>query len=127
MRQIDDRILEALSQDDQEALDDYARELGIFELISASFKTRMKWMVIAIFTLVLVFFGLAIWCGYHFFTTDELVTKLNWFGGLMMSFLAFALLRLAYFTELQRISLAREVKRLELQVALLARQLKQAP
>jgi len=99
----------------------YQKELGLFGLVGESFKGTHKWAVVSVFTLMFIFLGLIIYCGYHFFNAEEIATKLNWLAGGITSFIIFGLLRLWYFMELNRISLKREIKRLELQVSLLVK------
>ena len=46
--------------------------------------------------------------------------KINWLAGTLSTVVAFAIARLWFFMELSRLSVIREIKRVELQVSLLA-------
>lgn len=120
MNDIDDKILEAIRSESGETLENYSKELGLFGLVGESFKGAFGWAVKLVFFFVFVFIGLTVYCAINFFHTDDIATKLNWLAMGLAAFIVVAILRLWYFMELNRLSIKREVKRLELQVALLA-------
>ena len=68
----------------------------------------------------MVFAGLAIYCAYHLVNEMDLGLKLNWLAGTLSTVVAFAIARIWFFMELNRLSVIREIKRVELQVSLLA-------
>ena len=49
--------------------------------------------------------------------------KIEWFSGLVAAVIAFAIARVVFFMELTRLSLLREMKRMELQIAFLSKKL----
>jgi hypothetical protein len=123
MSDIDDKILETLKSEDRNILDSCGRELGLFGLIAESFRGQLKAMVITVFLLVLIFAVILVICTVNFFTVDDIALKLNWLAVGLTALIVIGLLRLWYFMELNRLSVIREVKRLELQIALLAKRL----
>jgi phosphoglycerol transferase MdoB-like AlkP superfamily enzyme len=123
MSAIDDKILETLNSEDRKILDSYGKELGLFDLISESFRGKLKALVIAVFLLVLIFAVILIYCAFNFFEVEDLALKLNWLAVGLTALIVIGLLRLWYFMELNRQSVIREVKRLELQIALLVKRL----
>ncbi len=122
MNDLNKKILDAMrySKDDYAAADD---DTGIFRLVALSFKGQFRYTVIFVFLLILVFLGLSIYCAYQMVNEPDIATRISWLGGLIVSFIVVGLLRLWYFLELHRLSIVREIKRLELQVALLAEKL----
>ncbi|MEJ2247431.1 MAG: hypothetical protein P8Y80_15350, partial [Acidobacteriota bacterium] len=62
-------------------------------------------------------------CAVNFFSVADLESKLNWLAVGLTALIVIGLLRLWYFMELNRLSVIREAKRLELQIALLAKRL----
>ena len=68
----------------------------------------------------MVFAGLAIYGAYHLVNEMDLGLKLNWLAGTLSAVVAFAIARIWFFMELNRLSVIREIKRVELQVSLLA-------
>lgn len=123
MTNLDDKILNAIANEHASSDEDYSKELGLFGLIGKSFKGTHKWIVFIVFLLVFIFLILTVYCGYNFYHATELSNKLNWMAGGFLFFIGFALLRLWYFMELNRLSLKREIKRVELQVSLLVKKL----
>jgi hypothetical protein len=123
MSDTDKKILEALSSEDQEAMDCRGEELGLFGLIAESFRGKFRAVVITVFIFVLVFAVILLYSSINFFSADDISIKLNWFAVGLASLIVIGLLRLWYFMELNRISILREVKRLELQISLLRKKL----
>jgi hypothetical protein len=64
--------------------------------------------------------GVVVYCALVFYGTDDPAAKLDWMAVGLAAFFALGLLRLWFLMELNRLSLAREIKRLELQVAAVA-------
>lgn len=120
MNDIDDKILEALRVETGESFESYNEELGLFGLVGESFRGAFGWAVKLVFFFVFVFIGLTVYCAINFFHADDIATKLDWMAMGLAAFIVVAILRLWFFMELNRLSTKREVKRLELQVALLA-------
>ena len=120
MNDIDDKILAAIRAETEQSLGEFSEELGPFALVVESFKGAFKWTVIAAFGLIFAFVVIAVYCAVNFLQADDLAIKLNWFGGGLLAFIVVTVLRLWFFMELNRLSIKREVKRVELQVSLLA-------
>ena len=123
MSDIDDKILEVLDSEDKDVMDSYGQELGFFGLIAESFRGKLKTIVITVFLFILIFAVILVICALNFFTVTDITLKLNWLAVGLTSLIVIGLLRLWYFMELNRLSVIREVKRLELQIALLAKRL----
>ncbi|OGT69974.1 MAG: hypothetical protein A3H44_14695 [Gammaproteobacteria bacterium RIFCSPLOWO2_02_FULL_57_10] len=122
MSDLNKKILDAMrnSKDELVATDD---DTGLFKLIGLSFKGPLRFTVMFVMLLVVVFVGLALYCAWQMLGTSDVGAKVDWAAGLVVSFIIVGLLRLWYFLELNRLSIVREVKRVELQVALLAERL----
>jgi len=99
---------------------DYERELGLFGLMAESFKGAFRWPVIGAMVFQVVLAAAFISCAFGLFGTTDPAAKLNWLALGLAAFFAFGLLRPWVLMELNRLSLAREIKRLELQVAAVA-------
>lgn len=119
MNDIDDKILDAIRTETEESLDEYKDELGLFGLVGESFKGALRWIVFAAFALILIFILIGVYCAINFVHATDIAVKLNWFGGAALAFLVVIVLRLWYFMELNRLSIRRDIKRVELQVSLL--------
>jgi hypothetical protein len=123
MSDIDEKILDALNNEDREAINTYGEELGLFGLVGESFRGKFKAVVIIVFVLVLIFAVILVYSSFKFFSVEDLGLKLNWLAIGLAALFVIGLLRLWYFMELNRLSVIREVKRLELQVSLLSKKL----
>jgi hypothetical protein len=123
MGNIDDKIMEALDPEEKEIMDSYGKELGLFGLIAESFRGKLKTAVVAVFFFILIFAVILVYSAINFFSIEDIAIKLNWLAIGLTALIVIGLLRLWYFIELNRLSVIREVKRLELQVSLLAKKL----
>lgn len=123
---IDAMIRETLSREEAE-LDARLAEPPIFAQLVGVFAARHRWLNVlgALFTVV--FLGLAVYCAVRFLAPGAGVPEmLRWGAGLFFCVLAVWALKIWYWMELQRNGLAREIKRLELQVAVLTEQVRRA-
>lgn len=123
MNDIDDKILAAIQAETEQSLEEYSEELGLFGLIGESFKGALAWIVVLAMALIVIFIGLVIYCGINFYHASDIALKLNWMAAGLGAFIIVAILRLWFFMELNRLSIKREIKRVELQVSLLATKL----
>lgn len=121
MHTIDDKIAEVMDGEAREMMDIYGKELGLFGLIAESFRGKLRFLVMLIFLFIMVFALLLLYCAVHFFTAETIDMKLNWMAGGLTALIVIGSLRLWYLMELNRLSVIREVKRLELQIGLLGR------
>ncbi len=123
MSDIDEKILEALNDEDKEVMDAYGEELGLFGLIRESFRGKLKVPVIAVFLFIIIFAVIFIYSAINFFSVEAIDTKLNWLAIGFTVFFVVGLLRFWYWMVLSQLVTIREIKRLELQVSLLAKKL----
>ena len=124
MKDLNERIREAIRAEDPDLLEGFDEEPSIFELLFDTMRGRHRWLNLlgAIFTLA--FMALAIVCAVKFFAADDVRDLLMWAAGFVVFFTSVALMKIWYWLEMQRNSLTREIKRLELQIARLAGKLK---
>lgn len=123
MSDIDDKILAALDRDERELIEPYVKPLGFFGMFNLPFRGNLGPIVVAAFVFMLVAFGMLVYSAFRFFPEAALVPKLNWLAIGLTMLIMLGLLRLWYFQEMARLSIIREVKRLELQVSLLSKKL----
>ncbi len=125
MNELDNKIREALSAQDAELFEEYGGEQGLMEMILDTFRGQRRWLVVLGVIYSIVFFILAIITAVMFFKTDPESTRdlIMWAMGFMFCNFAVAMLKMWYFMEMNRNAVTREVKRLELQIARLAKRL----
>lgn len=120
MNEMDDKIREAMESEFAGATDGEERGQWIFEMVTESFRGRRRWLSILTWMKMIFFFLLTVGALIMFFrleTTRELIASATCFiVGLIGMNSMFGL----YWLELNRNSLARDIKRVELQIARLA-------
>ena len=123
MNEMDDKIREAMESEFAGATDGEERGQWIFEMVTESFRGRSRWLSILTWMKMIFFFLLTVGALIMFFrldTTRELIASATCFSvGLIGMNSMFGL----YWLELNRNSLARDIKRVELQIARLAQRL----
>ena len=126
MSDIDEKILEAIKAETDVTMKGYEREPGFFGLVAESFRGRFGWLVIGALLMQVVLAAAFIYCAVRLYGTGDPAAKLDWLAPGIAAFIAFGLLRIWYFMEINRLSIAREIKRVELQLAAVAGALRSA-
>ncbi len=121
-KDLDRTIREALRQDDSRLLASLSEEQSMHEMMLDTFRGRRRWLTYLIGFWMLLFFALAIVFGYMHFAVAESTRDLAISQTLFFLFtIGLMGLKVWWWMELQRNSLAREVKRVELELSLLAK------
>lgn len=123
MKNIDDQIREALRRDDAELLEHYRGDLPIHEQLIETFQGRNRWLSGVAFLFTIAAAALVFTAGYQFFQADSTRAMIAWATVFLWGALSVAMLKIWFWLEMQRNNVTREIKRLELQVANLSRQL----
>jgi len=118
---IDDLLKGALSEEDAEILEKLGDEQSIFEQLKDIYSGKMKWISIYVTFLIFVFGALFVYCLIEFLNTKDIREMLLWGAGLGGSFLTVVMLKIWKFMQMDKNALLREIKRLELQISLLAK------
>ncbi|PHR60894.1 MAG: hypothetical protein COA47_06730 [Robiginitomaculum sp.] len=123
MTQLDDAIREALSSDEANQLDALVAPQGIWGLLGNVLQGRMAgWMWLSAI-MQFIMFGAALWAGWHFFHAETGRNMALWgFGTGFFSF-AMAMLKMWFLQQIDKQEILREIKRLELQLALVAQKI----
>ncbi len=120
MTTIDDAIRQALSPDDLRAYEELSRAETPLQATLTAFRTQHAAFSIAGFlagTVCLALAGYGVWRAAE---ATEVKAMLGWAGVAAFGFFFLGLLKLWFWMEMQKNSVVREIKRLELQVASLA-------
>lgn len=116
MSDIDDKIRNLLNNEDKKLIGDMFEEQSLTELVADSFKGRLKYMVIMVWTLVPIFFAAAVYCAVEFFYSDSVSTQIGWIVGVILNFQIVSMLKIWYWMELNKQVIRRDIKRLELRL-----------
>lgn len=120
MSEFDQRIKKELAGETAAIDEMLAKEGGLPDLVSAAFHGSMRRWVVLIGVMTVITGGLMIWCGYEFFRAATVDDRVYWGVWFLAAGMAQMALKQWQWMEMNRASLMREVKRLELAVATLA-------
>ena len=120
--EIDQMIKDALSADEQDLFNNYD-EQNVLQKFGGLFQGKMKWINIMSMVFQLIIFVIAVYCGYRaFYAVDN--TQMIQFGvGGFLAMMAVSFLKMYHFMEMNKNAVIREIKRVELQVSILANKL----
>jgi len=119
---IDKLINEALSAEEA-AFYNELDEQGLPKMITGLFSGKLKWLtMLTSFFMVLIFAG-GVYCAIQFFKSTELTEMLKWGVGIFASLMAVSMIKLMNWMQILTNSMSREIKRLELQIAVLSNKL----
>lgn len=124
MNDIDQAIRQSLSAEDTELFDRLGADQAFHRQVLATFKGRLRWFNAAGWILGVGLFGVASVLAWRFVQAEDLGDMLRWGAASALAFAGVALVKVWFWLELQKNAVVREVKRLEVQVASLAAQLR---
>lgn len=124
MTDLDQAIRESLSSEDTKLFDRLGADQALHRQVLATFEGQLRWFNIAGWIAGLVLFGVASVSAWRFVQAEELGDMLRWGAASALAFAGIALIKVWFWLELQKNAIVREVKRLEVQVASLAVQLR---
>ncbi len=124
MNVLDDKIREALQQEDAELFEEVGGEPSIFEMLMETCRGRHRWLNMLGAFWTLVFLVLGVVAAVKFFSAEGTRDIVMWAAACIVCVSAVSMLKIWYFLEMHKNALTREIKRLELQIARLAGRLK---
>lgn len=122
IEKIDTLIKEALTQEESKFYDDL-EEQNIFQMLTGLFQGKMKWFIIIINIVSIFAFGLFIYCAIQFFNTDVTNELIKWGVAGTFCMLMISMLKIFVWNQMDKNSIKRELKRIELQISFLSSKL----
>ena len=119
LENIDKLIKESLTQEEA-AFYDELDEQNPFEMMEGLFHGRNRWIIILINVVLLIFFGLFIYCLIQFLNAEAINDLILWAVSGFASFGIVGFLKLFTWMQMDKNAILRELKRLELQVSSIA-------
>ncbi|MDB2462860.1 hypothetical protein N9W61_02020 [Algibacter sp.] len=116
---IDTLIKETLTEEEAKFYEDL-HEQNVIEMIFGLFKGKNKWLLILMNLVTVIFFGLFIYCLVQFFNVETTKELLKWGLGSLVFLIGVSMLKIFAWMQMDKNSIIREVKRLELQVSSLS-------
>jgi len=124
MNDLDQAIRQSLSAEDAALLDRLGADHALHRQVLATFEGHLRWFNVAGWIAGVALFGVACVLAWRFLQAEELAAMLRWGAASALAFAGLALIKVWFWLELQKNAIVREVKRLEVQVASLAAQLR---
>jgi hypothetical protein len=124
MEDIDRLIKETLTQEEAKFYNELD-EQNIFQMVGGLFQGKLKWIFIYINIIMVIVFGLFVYCAIQFFNTDVTNELIKWAVLGTFCMIGVGMLKLFAWMQIDKNVILRELKRLELQVSSLATKLSQ--
>lgn len=124
MNELDKKIREALRQEDAELFEAFSEEPSLFEMAMQLFRGRNRWITVLVIVWTLVFMVLSVVSAVKFFQADGNRDQLMWAVVFAICMATVAMIKLWSWMEINRNFVTREIKRVELQIAVLAGRIK---
>ncbi|WGM37714.1 DUF6768 family protein [Caulobacter sp. NIBR1757] len=121
MTPIDEALRRALSPEELRALADLGGEEPIIRQALRAFEDQQVWVRLVGWAGGFGLFAVAAWAGWRFVGAADQRQMLLWGALAAVAMLGLVMIKLWFFMEMQKNTIVREVKRLELQVASLIR------
>ena len=100
MKDIDEKIREALQQEDSELLAHYRQEQSLSQMVIDSFRSKHRWAVVLVFTIGTMLFLLEFVVAYEFFHAESIRAMIAWATGFVVCALAMYMIKVWYWLEL---------------------------
>lgn len=118
-RSLDNRIREALAAEVKVEFDPHFNEQSLIEQAMQIFRGRNRWVTLGAMFWGFGFMVFAVYSMYQFYWATEVKAMIGWTIGFMFSALAVSMMKLWAWMEMEKYTTIREIKRLELQLALM--------
>ncbi len=115
---IDELIKQALTEEESEMLERLG-EQSVLEQMMSTFQGKMKWIAIYSIIIILVLFGLSVYCLFEFLNANNTRDMVMWGAGMGMGMMAVGMLKIWHWMQMDKNAILREIKRLQLQLATL--------
>jgi hypothetical protein len=126
MNELDRATRQSLSAEDSELFDRLGADESLHRQVLATFEGRLRWFNAAGWIAGVMLFAAACILAVRFVAAQDLEEKLRWGAASALAFAGVMLVKVWFWLELQKNAIVREVKRLEVQVASLAKQLRRS-
>lgn len=117
---IDELIKATLSKEESAFYDDL-EEQNLLGKIGEVYKGKLGWLAAIMNVVHLLMFMAFIYCIYQFFNTDITNELIKWASAGFLSMIAMGMLKLFVWMQMDKNDILRELKRLELQIAMLTK------
>ena len=118
LEKIDELIKEALSEEEAKFYDEL-EEQNLFGKIGEVYKGKLGWLAIIMNIVHLIVVVLLVYCIVAFFKAEAIKELIKWASGGFLCMIMGAMIKLYIWMQMDKNDILREIKRLELQLAVL--------
>lgn len=122
MNKLDDAIRQTLSKEEAALLESIGADQPLSHQLLQTLQGKLAWMNAVAWFAGFAVAGALAFCGWQFFHAPDIREMLIWGAGGGLACAGVVLIKTWFWLEMQKNSVVREVKRLELQIALLVKQ-----
>ncbi len=120
MKNIDAKIKRALEATDTDLADEFDGDQSMMEMVFDTFSGTQKWLSFLAILAGFVFMAGSVFGIIQLFKAQETREHILWALGVVFCFSAISMMKIWFWMQMNRNSILREIKRVELQVARLA-------
>lgn len=117
MSKLDDAIRQTLSAEDAAFLEGLGADQPLHNQLMQTFQGKLAWMNTVGWIAAFALAAVLAYCGWQFVNAPDVREMLLWGGGSALALTGMAMVKVWFWLEIQKNSVVREIKRLELQVA----------
>ena len=125
MSELDDKIREALRAEDADILEALDDEPSVLERVMETFRGRNRWLTFYVMFWGTAFFAASIFAAVKFFKAQDTRDQIMWAAVAIICWTTVYAIKVWYWLDMNKNSVTREIKRVELQIARLAARMKQ--
>lgn len=119
---IDELIKEALTEEESKFYDNL-EEQNVFQMLGGLFQGKNKWIMFLMNIVMLIVFGFLIYSVVQFFDTEQTNEIIRWSLSIITCLLVISMLKMFLWMQMDKNSIKREIKRIELQISTLSSKL----
>ena len=119
---IDALIKEALTEEESKFYDNL-EEQNVFQMLGGLFQGKNKWIMFLMNIIILIVFGFLIYSIVQFFDTEQTNELIRWSLSVITCLLMISMLKMFLWMQMDKNSIKREIKRMELQISTLSSKL----
>ena len=116
---IDELIKEALTEEESKFYDNLD-EQNVFQMLGGVFQGKNKWIMVLLNFVMLIVFGFLVYSVIQIFKTDITNELIMWSLAIITLLLMVSMLKMFVWMQMDKNSIKREIKRMELQISTLS-------
>jgi hypothetical protein len=123
MADIDDKITSALEKEEAELFREFDSDQNLHEMIADSYRSRNRWFIIMMDLVIVFAMVVMIVAGWLYFSADTVKGQIMYAVLFLCGGFAMSQFKQWHWMQINRNSMIREIKRVELQITALAKRL----